>query len=78
MIPWTDITKDIRLIVKSGCERYAIVRVTDIYGRKIYRVLHRAYNEDFKMVFTAGTLEKCLAWLNEHNIHMIYNVAEGV
>ena len=74
MIVWTDITKDIRLIVKSGCERYAVVRVTDIYGRNLYRVLHRAYGEDFKMKFTAGTLEKCLEWLKEHNILIICNI----
>lgn len=78
MIAWTDITKDIRLIVKSSCERYVIVRVTDIYGRKIYRVLHRAYGEDFKMVFTAGTLEKCLKWLCKHDIRIICNITEGV
>lgn len=73
MIPWTDLTKDIRLIIKiSSSPHYVVVRVTDIYERKIYRVLCKRYREDFKMVFTAGSLEKCLAWLNEHNIRIIY------
>lgn len=74
MIPWTEITADIRLIVESADKRYKIVRVTDIFGRKIYRVLHNKCDEDYNSVYNAGSIEKCLEWLRKHDVSIICNI----